>query len=306
MSRDRAAGATTEFRQRRRGLLIVGLGVLVLSVEGLVIRFLSVDQWTILQWRGILMFVVLGSSLTVGSRGDSRPRMLKIGASGLLAAVLFGLDNVLFVVSLMRTDVANTLLMISSAPAFAAVFSMVFLRERVPRKTMVMITVAMVAVALILTGGMGDSALAGNLAGLGAGMCLAGTFVVLRGGRSRNMLGSMAWGALLAAIAATPFAQPLSPQGKDLALLLLLGAVVSPSAFGLLGTGPRYLPAPEVSMVILAEAVLGPVWVWLAMGEVPVPRVIVGGTLLLGSLAVYYWTDITRARRVVMSVISTM
>lgn len=294
--------AMAELKQRRLGILIVGLGVIVLSAEGLVIRSLSVDQWTILQWRGILMFFTLAAYLAISSRRDFRDRMFKIGISGLLAAVLFSMDNVLFVTSLRHTDVANTLLMISSAPVFAAILSAVFLREKVARKTWVIIGIAILAVVTILTDDIGSSALVGNLAGLGAAICIAGTFVVLRGGRSRNMLASMGLGALLGALAATPFAHPLSPAGKDIGLLVLLGAVVAPLAFGLLGTGPRYLPAPEVSMIILAETILGPAWVWLALGEVPTLRVALGGALLLGSLVIYYGTDIAPQRHRVRTV----
>jgi drug/metabolite transporter (DMT)-like permease len=287
-----------DLKQRRRGILIVALGVVVLSTEGLVIRSVTVDQWTLLQWRGGLMFAALAAYLAISSRGEFRERMFGLGAPGLLAALLFASDNVLFNVSILRTDVANTLFMISSAPVFAALFSAVFLRERVSRRTLVLIAVALVAVAIILTADFGGSALVGNLAGLGAAMSIAGTFVVLRGGRAKNMLASMAWGAFLGALVATPFAHPLSPTAKDAALLILLGGVISPLAFGLLGTGPRYLPAAEVSLMILVEAVLAPVWVWLVLSESPSSRVVVGGILLLGSLAVYYGADIVRQRQV--------
>ena len=288
-------------RLRRRGLLIVGLGVVVLSAEGVVIRSLSVDQWTILQWRGTLMCAALAAYIAVSSRGEFAERMFRLGGAGVLAAVLFATDNVLFVISLRHTNVANTLLMISTAPVFAAIFSAAFLRERVSRKTSLMIAIGLTAVGIILTADVTDSLL-GNLAGLGAAICIAGTFVVLRGGKAKNLLTSMSWGAVLGALAATPFANLTSPRGRDVSLLLLLGAVIAPLAFGLLGTGPRYLPAPEVSMLILGETVLGPVWVWLAFAETPPARVLLGGALLFGALVVYYGTDIASQRRLATSV----
>jgi hypothetical protein len=58
-------------------------------------------------------------------------------------------------------------------------------------------------------------------------------------------------------------------------------------------------------MMILAEAVLGPAWVWLAFSETPSLQVTLGGILLLASLAVYYGMDIARQGRLPVSV-STM
>jgi drug/metabolite transporter (DMT)-like permease len=181
---------------------------------------------------------------------------------------------------------------------FAALFGAVFLREPVGKSTWTTMAVAGAAVAVIVSDGLDRGALAGDLAALGAAMCIAGTFVVLRGARARNMLPSMALGALAGGLVAAPFSEVASPRGDDVALLLLLGLVIAPVAFGLLSIGPRYLPAAEVSLAILAEAVLGPIWVWLVLGETPGARVVVGGLLLLSALAVHFLREVERANRV--------
>lgn len=282
-------------------MAIVGAGVLVLSPETLVIRLVSVDQWTILLWRGVLMGIGLLAFVAATSDEALGRRVVAVGRLGALAAALFAADNVLFVTSVTHTTAANTLAILSTSPLFAALFAAVFLRERVRRSAWVAMTVAAGAVALIVSEGLGRGAVGGDLAALGASMSIAGTLVVLRGSRVRNMLPSMALGALLGAAVASPFADPFGPSGGDALLLLLLGVVIGPVAFGLLATGPRYLQAAEVSLMILAEAVLGPLWVWLALGEVPGGRVLLGGGVLLVTLGVHFASE--AARRPVGAVI---
>ena len=70
--------------------------------------------------------------------------------------------------------------------------------------------------------------------------------------------------------------------------LVLLGLVVIPVAFTLISQGPRYLPAAEASLLMLLETVLGPLWVWLALGERASALSLTGGAVVLVTLAVYF------------------
>ncbi len=86
----------------------------------------------------------------------------------------------------------------------------------------------------------------------------------------------MALGALVAALAAAPLADPGSVTSADALLLALVGLVIAPVAFGSISLGPRHLPAQEVSLLMLLETVLGPLWAWLILGQAP-GRATLGG-----------------------------
>jgi drug/metabolite transporter (DMT)-like permease len=100
------------------------------------------------------------------------------------------------------------------------------------------------------------------------------------------------------AVGVLPLALPPAVSAQDLGLLALLGVVVLPLAFGLIAVGPRYLPAPEVSLIMLLEAVLGPLWVWLVLHEVPSVTTFVGGAVLIGTLSVHALIGLQRAQAV--------
>jgi drug/metabolite transporter (DMT)-like permease len=277
-------------RTSAKGILITGTGAVVLSFEGVIVQLLDSGPLTILLWRGPLMAAGFVGIFWLGwARGGGLWRGLRaVGGIGVLAAALFAADNVLFIVALTRTSVANTLLILSAAPVFSALLGRVVLGDRVGGRTWAVIAAVLAGVAVILFGSLGGSlgggALLGDLAALGAAVSIAGTLVLIRRARGVVMLPSMALGALAAAVAVAPFADPRIGGASDLALLVLLGLVVAPVAFGCIAIGPRYLPAHEVSLLMLLETVLGPVWAWAALGSAPAASTLAGGAVVVFAL----------------------
>lgn len=49
--------------------------------------------------------------------------------------------------------------------------------------------------------------------------------------------------------------------------------------------GSRSLPAAELTLLSLAEVLLGPVWVWLFLGETATINTLLGGAVLLAAIA---------------------
>lgn len=274
-------------RLHARGMLITAGGVLVLSPDTLLLRLLEADRLTILFWRGMLMALALGAWLTLRHRGRVFAQFRRIGPWGLFAALLFAVNSLFFVTSVMLTSVANTLLIISAAPLFAALMSWVFLRERVRTRTWIAIAAGFGGMLIIVGGSVGGGSLAGDLCAVGTACFLAGNLTVVRHVRSINMLPALALAGVLMALAVLPFAGELALSPRDTGLLLLLGVVVVPLAFGLITTGPRYLPSAEVSLIMLLEAILGPLWVWLVIGEVPPATTFAGGSVIVATLVIH-------------------
>lgn len=204
-----------------------------------------------------------------------------------MAALFLASSTTCFVFSLQHTHAANTLVIIATSPLLAAIMSRLFLKEEVPLKTWVAIVVATGGVFLSLHDGMGRGSLVGEMFASGSALSMACHFTTLRWWKSEYGPLSI-WGAgLLTAVVAGPLAATLTLQQGDIAWVLLLGFVVLPLAFGLMAVGPRYLPAPEVGLLLLGETVLGPVWVWLVLGEQPGRATLAGGALVIMTLATH-------------------
>jgi drug/metabolite transporter (DMT)-like permease len=258
-------------------------GIILLSPESLLIRLVEVDRWTLLFWRGTLMCIGLLTASLILAR--STAIIGAIGKAGMLVAVLFGIQTVLFIVSITNTEVANTLVAVSAAPLFAAIYQRVFFGQPIGRRLLAVIAGAMLGIGIMMSGSLGRGNVWGDLAGLGAAAGLGGSFVVIRRHRDRTMVPAMGLGGLVAAFLALPLASPLAATASDFRYLAISGLAVLPLGFGLLAVAPRYIPGAEVALITLLETVLGPLWVWLALGEVPAPAAVVGGSLVIGALA---------------------
>lgn len=215
----------------------------------------------------------------------------------LVVMILFGIDTALFVFSVSNTTVANTVVILSSSPFFAALFSMVFLHERVRPATWLAITVAASGVVVVFAGGARIGSSLGDALALLLAVLMGAVLTVLRRfpdiGRVPVVCGSGA----VAGLIAWPFAAPLSLGPQSWAALGVMGLLQMPLAMVLISTATRYLPSPEVSLFLLIETVLGPVWVWLAIGEQPPSLTVYGGAAVLAAVAGHSWHSLRRQQR---------
>ena len=269
-----------------KGFLITLLGVLIISPDALLIRLVSADVWTLAFWRGLLngFAVLLGFWLV--SRGQFWPQLRALGWPGVWITLIFATGSLCFIYSITHTLVANTLFLTATSPVFAALMSRYFLHERVTPRTWFAIAMTLAGVGVIASGSFdhGAGALDGDLAALGAAVTLAATFTIARLSKTRSMVPAMGLAGLVSAVAVLPLASTLVVAPGDWLWIGLLGLLVSPIGFAFLTTGPRYLPAPDVSVMLLLESVFGPLLVWLVLAEYPGDRTLVGGAIVLSAL----------------------
>ncbi len=277
---------------RLKGMLIALAGILVLSPDSMFVRLIDVDQWAMIFWRGLGQGVVLLACTAFLYRGDFFRRLFAMGLPGVLVALCFVGSSVLFVTALYYTSVANTLVIISAAPMFGAIQSAVFLKEKLPLRTWIAIALSMACVAVILYGSLGGGTIWGDVAALVQAMFMAGTFVLVRVRPGVNMVPAMGISGLLIAVAFLPLALSAPVPSESVPLLGLLCFAVLPLAFGLLTLAPRYIPAPEVSMIMLLEMILGPLFTWIAVSEAVPMSTVVGGALLFGTLTIHAYMSL--------------
>lgn len=279
---------------RRRGLLLATVGVLILSVDSLLVRLAAVDGWTVLYWRGGLMALSLGAAALIR---DPRPTLAGLrDRQSWLIALSFALSTAAFVLSIMQTRVANTVVIISAGPLFAALFSARFLGERVSRQTWLAIGGALAGVLVVCSASLGAGSLTGDLLALGNALFMGISMTLLRGNPQVSRALVLALSGVLLALGCARLASPL-PGMASLAVLGLMGLVQMPLSLLLLTSATRYLPAPEVSLFLLLETALAPLWVWWALGETVLTTTLAGGGLIVLCLALHTLLSLRAERR---------
>ncbi|WP_290637554.1 DMT family transporter [Aquisalimonas sp.] len=281
----------------RRGTLLALAGVTALSFDALLVRLALADSAVVIFWRGLLMAVALTLVLRIWRRRWSWQAVRDAGPPGWFTSAGFGLSLILFVLAIMNTRAANVVVILTAAPLFAALFSGIFLREWVPARTWVAMALCGVGIVLVFGGSVGFGGWLGDLFALCAAMVTGGNLTILRRSPGVDRMAAVAGGGLFACLVALPFADPLAVPLAGVAALAVMGLVQMPLALGLLGEATRYLPSAEVSLFLLVETVLGTFWVWAVLGEEPPGLTLLGGGLLLTTLAVHSWIGLRHQRR---------
>lgn len=267
-----------------------------MSADALLVRVALAESWNIVFWRGLFMFSSLAGVLLARHGRHAVIAVFRGGWAALFSSILFGTGGTLFVTSVMLTSVANTVVILSSAPLFAAVFTWVFLKERVPSRTVIAICIGIAGVFLVFSGSLGGGALLGDLTAVLAACNVGANFTILRRYRSLERLPLICIGGLIMASIAFPFADPFSLEAKSYLVLGVMGLIQMPFSLIMIAKSTRYLPAPEVSLFILVETVLAPVWVWFFLGEQPPSRTLLGAALIIPVLVVHSWLGIKEVK----------
>jgi drug/metabolite transporter (DMT)-like permease len=269
-----------------KGLAYSAAGMVVISPDGLFIRLIrDAGHLEIIVWRALFIGISLLAVLAVMHRGRIGRAFAGIGRWGWLAVGLLSGTQIGFVGAMTHTSVANTLVILATMPLFAALIGRIFLKERVAPRTVAAIALAGIGIAVIFAGSLGGGTLAGDLMAL-ATAALHGThLVVLRKAGHRIILPALCLSGFVAAAVVLPFADPLSVPTPDLGIIAFQGLIQMPVALVLFFTGTRYTPAAEIALMSLLETILGPIWAWIGVGEVPPAASLAGGAIVVAAIA---------------------
>lgn len=268
-------------------LLVVAAAVLFSTGgAGLKAEAFSAAQVSMLR-SGIAALAVL---LLVGTR-------LVVSRQTLAAAVAYAATVSLFVLSNRLTTAANAIYLQSAAPIYIVAFAPLLPGERFRGRDGWFLLAAGAGLLCCFLGTPAASRTApdpatGNLLAAVCSATWALTLVLLRriegaGPTSPDGLSAVVLGNLLAALMALPFAWPLPAAPlADWTTMIYLGVFQIGLAYWCLTRAVRQLPALEVSLLLLIEPTLNPVWTWLIRNEDPGRLVIVGGAIILAATAV--------------------
>lgn len=281
------------------GLILALFGALILTPDALLMRISGMDGFQMLGWRSTLMGLVMGGMWLVLRRRNLRADVTALGSgAGLIVAASQAANGAFFSLGIASAPVMIVLLAVATVPVFAAILSWLLIGERTTKATWITICLVLSGIALAVFGKPDTSApfdrtsLTGAMFGLGVAFCLALSFTMLRKYRDVPILPAISLGALLAGsfgIVVTGV-QGMT-EGGGVLVIASTGLVILPLSFFCLSLASRHVPSATVSLLMLLETVLGPLWVWIGIGEAPSALMLAGGAIVLGSLSVYLLTQ---------------
>lgn len=264
------------------------LAVLLWSTGGILVRLVSVKSgWEIVFWRSLFMAIFVLGTLAYLHRGTLWRQIVAVGVIGLASSFMLSGMFFFYILSITRTTVANTLVIMSLSPFLAAVAGRWFLQERPPRRTWLAMAVAFGGICLMFAESLDGGQLLGNLLALGVSVCFAINVTLLRrADHGVSMLPTVLLAGVWSAAGALIFAWPLQASTQDIGVLMGMGFFQLGAGCLLMTRAAKDLSASELGLLSLLEPILGPVWVWLGVGERPSDMALIGGTVVIGALVV--------------------
>ncbi|RKT35126.1 EamA-like transporter family protein [Roseovarius halotolerans] len=288
------------------GILLAAFGTLVLTPDTMFMRWSEMNGFEMVAWRGLLMGTAMLTAWAILSRNRRGDLRVLVSGFGLTIVACQFANASLFALGISLAPVAVVLFGLATVPVFSAVLAWMILGEPTRIATWLTIFAVMTGIGIaVLSGdkgevGLNPASLLGALFGLGTAIALALNFVVIRRRPQLPILLVIGTGAVLAGLSGLSIAGPAAMTDGNVWAIAVTGLVILPVSFFTLSLASRFTHASNVSLLLLLETVLGPAWVWLGTGEAPTPMMILGGALVVGSLALYIlWTGqrASRARR---------
>jgi len=276
-----------QYSDQKKGMLLAFTAILFITPDSLFIRLAGLESWNLIFYRGFIPFAVVLVGLLIIYKNKLVIELINNGWHGLAYAGTFTITNIMFVISIENTNVANTLIMIALAPMLSAIISLIFLKENPDQKTWIAIIITTLAVIFIFYSALDVGDFLGNFFGLVCAIGLAVGAVIIRSAKKISLVPSAMMGKLMVALIALLFVDKLKLEGNDLTIIPLMCVMCVAIPFVLITLAPRYITAAEVNLFFLLETILGPLWVWLVIHAQPSIETIIGGFVIIGSIAVH-------------------
>ena len=272
---------------QQKGSLMAFVAVMFITPDSLFIRLSNVETWGLVFYRGIIPFFVVFFGMLLIYKLSFFKTLFNSGYHGLIYIITFSLTNITFVVSIQNTNVANTLVMIATAPMISAILGAIILKEPPDKKTWISIIITFLAIIYIFFDSLKLGNFYGDILGFVTALGLAVGAITVRSAKSKNLVPSAVVGKLLVATFALLFIESYVLIDRDLFIIPLMCVMCVAIPFVLVTIAPRFIPAAEVNLFFLLETIIGPIWVWLIIKEQPSIETLQGGIIIITTIAIH-------------------
>ena len=272
---------------QQKGSLLAFVAVMFITPDSLFIRLSNVDTWGLVFYRGIIPFVSVFFVMLLIYKLNFFKMLFMSGYHGIIYISTFSITNITFVVSIQNTNVANTLVMIATAPMLSAILGAIFLKEPPDKKTWISIIITFFAIIFIFSDSLRLGNFYGDILGFVTAIGLAVGAVTIRSAKTKNLVPAAVIGKLIVATFALFFIESFVLVDQDLIIVPLMCILCVAIPFVLVTIAPRFIPAAEVNLFFLLETIIGPIWVWLIIKEQPSVETLQGGLVIIITIAIH-------------------
>ncbi len=289
---------------RGRGVFYGAMAGVALSLGGLIVRSMSGDTsgWQMLTWRSLAFAALMFAIALIRTRSPRQVIRNIAGAGwiGVGVALTVGFGQIAYLMGLIHTSVANVTFLLGSAPVVVAFAAWLVLGERLSGMGVITLVFAMFGIAIMFSGGVSGGDVLGVAYAAGALVAYASMVLLLRRAGPIDTFAVTGVGGLLsAAISIWMAGGDMAIVPADAVLSIISGLFQVGAGFALIALAARYIKAAEVTLLVLLETILGPLLVWIFIGETPGSATLIGGAVVILSVAAF--AILTREKKAISS-----
>ena len=273
------------------GPLLVFLGACSLSFGGMIVKsFEGSTLWQILFWRSLFFIVVVFLFLIISYKQKIFTVLIKSGITGLFGGLILAVGFASYVFAMYNTTVTNTNFIIQTQTIFLAVFGYLFLKEKISKITLASIILAIAGIIMMVGNSLSPGEMSGNIAAFLMPISFAILILVVRKYPDVDMVPLQLVAGIFAMIIGYLMSPTIAISSHDIFLGFLAGFFQLGFGFIFITVGARSTPSAFVGIIMLTEAVLGPLWAWMFVNENPPYIVLIGGSVVIFAVLLQFFS----------------
>ena len=271
------------------GPFLIFLGALTLSFGGLLVKsFEGATLWQILFWRSLFFCLVIIIFLSITYKKKLFSSIKVSGFPGLIGGIILGLGFFGYVFAMYNTTVANANFIIQTQTLFLAIFGYIFLKEIISKITLISIILAISGITLMLGDDLSSGKMLGNLIAFLMPISFAVLIIIVRKYPKVDMIPLQLIAGIVAMIIGYLMSGRIDISYHDIFLGFVAGFFQLGFGFIFITIGARTTPSAAVGIIMLSEAIFGPLWAWIFINEKPSLIVLIGGSIVLSAVLLQF------------------
>lgn len=269
-----------------KGLALTSSGIFIMSLESLFIKYATVSPMVLSFYLGIFIFISMITTLLFKKKEYIKIAFKSSIGILILCAFIMGCSNIFFISAIKMITVANVVIIFSTSALFSSLIAYLFFREKITKNILYASFFMFVGLFVIFSDKLEFGSIKGNIFALLCTISLSLSFVIMSRYKEINRLLLIAFAGLALSIIAFFLSDDLKIDINNLLIIMFMGLVVSSFSRVLLGTGAKYISAAEMSLLMLIETIMAPIWVWIFLNEIPSIYTFIGGSIIIFTLII--------------------
>jgi drug/metabolite transporter (DMT)-like permease len=269
-----------------KGLALTSIGIFIMSVESLMIKFTTISSFVFSFYLGIFIFASMVGSLFFKDKEYIKKAFKTSFWILIISAIMMGASNIFFITAVKTTTVANVVIIFSTSALFSSLIAYILYKEKMARNIFYASFFMFIGLFIIFSDELEFGSMEGNFYALLCTMLFSVSFVLLSKYKEMDRIVLTALSGVSLSVIAFFLSEDLKIDTTNLLIVMSMGLVISSFSRVLIGNGAKYISASEVSLLMLIETMMAPIWVWIFLNEIPSSNTFIGGSIIITTLII--------------------